>query len=170
MIDVPRPFHKLYMSWRGIRTFFAEKMLYIFCPTLLNELKAVRALKEMVSSNKRIQKQLNLTLPFKKSKSSKSNIKIKKGKKDSASDEESYEESDEESDEKNDEDSDEESSEDSDEKDKKKKKKPVKKGEKSKTKDDDDDNDDSDSYSDEDSSEEKGKKKKRKKNLDDLFE
>lgn len=163
MIDVPKPYHKLYMVWRGIRTFFVEKMLYIFCPSLLNELRAVRALKEMVSNNKRIQKQLNFILPFEKSKP----IKIKKdktsnkSKKDSASDEESYEEISEESEE----DSDENSSEDSDVKDKKKKKKPVKKGEKSKTKDDDD----SDSDSDEDSSEEGGKKKKRKKNLDDLF-
>lgn len=158
MLEVSKTRYAFHTAWRGIKSFFWEKVLNVFCPSITRELKAIRVLKDALIKNNNksaIQNKFGFTIPFKKNQN-KSKKKTSEEESDEESDEESEEESKEGSDEKSDEDSDEESDE------KGSKKKPIK-GRNSKKKEDSDEDDD-------DSDEEDGKKKKtKKKSLDDLF-
>ncbi|XP_015369801.1 PREDICTED: uncharacterized protein LOC107165882 [Diuraphis noxia] len=88
MLEVSKNRYNFHMAWRGIKNFFWQKILNVFCPSLSRELKALRELKRLLihDDNGSIKAGLGLTLPFKKSK--------KEGKQD-ISEEESDETSDE---------------------------------------------------------------------------
>ncbi|XP_022175910.1 pheromone-processing carboxypeptidase KEX1-like [Myzus persicae] len=154
MLEVSKSRYNFHVAWRGIKNFFWKKVLGVFCPSIVRELKAVQVLKDLLihPGNNSLKDKLGFKLPFKKSQK-----KIKEESSEEENDEESK--SNEESDEKRGKDSDEESDEESDEKRNSK----SKKGKKRKTENDSEEDDD-DSDSDEDI-----KKKKANKSLDDLF-
>lgn len=156
MLEVSKSRYNFHMAWRGIKKFFRQKILNVFCPSIARDLKVLKELKYLLihDDNGSIKDTLGLTLPFKKSK--------KEGKQET-SEGESDEESNKDSDEESDEDSDEESDEKLNKKFKKRKKiKKIRNYVSKKETDEDDDDSDSD--------EEDAKKKKKKKiNLDDLF-
>ncbi|XP_060865443.1 LOW QUALITY PROTEIN: probable ATP-dependent RNA helicase ddx52 [Metopolophium dirhodum] len=163
MLEVSKSRYAFHTAWRGIKNFFWEKVLNVFCPSITRELKAIRVLKDaLVKSNSKngIQNKFGFTIPFKKKQN-----KAKKKTSEENSDEESDEESEEESEEGSSEESDEESDEESNAKGKKKTAIKGKNAKNSKKKEESDEDDD-----DSDSDEEDNKKKKtNKKSLDDLF-
>lgn len=169
MLEVSKSRYAFHMAWRGIKNFFWEKVLNLFCPSIIRELKAVRELKKaLIQNNSRngTKNMFGFTIPFK-------NLQKKRKKKTSEeeNDEESEEESEEASGEKSDGRSDEESGEESDEESdeesngQRNNKKALKGKNRKKKKGSDEDDDNSDSVE-----EDKKKKKTGKISLDDLFD